>query len=264
MTTFDRSLQYQFVVLTEPPPADAPVPELDAALGAQVDGVEPLGLRLRPGPTTQIALLQGGIAMTGQGRSWTAASGIWRVNWSPERIDAAFNARGYAEVRDSDEAVPVTMARKRVVGNLLAACEAARQRVTRLVLIVNAESSCPDRNVQEVVASLFFDSEIQKAAKEGRAVDMMARTNIQDQWMLAGRAGGAREVKVNRLQTLAAVGLFRGKETDTYLSVQLEANTALELNLADSVHSSGLGKFFELADTWVTEKLRAIEGACRS
>jgi hypothetical protein len=255
MTTFDRTLLYQFVAFTDPPGRE--VPPLGGTLEAKVEGVDGLGLKLRPSGES-FSFGQSGAAV--RQLSWTAASDVWRINWSPERLDATFNARGYAEVREADVA-SLQLVRRRLADNLLAACEITGQQVTRLAVVVTGETSCPDRNIQDVIAGLFFNEEIKKAAAQGTATDLIARTNLQDRWTLDGRVGKC-ELTVNRIQTLTAVALPRGKAVETYLTVQIDANSAASFRLGDAVDRAGLLTFMERAEGWVSQRLKAMEAAC--
>jgi hypothetical protein len=151
-----------------------------------------------------------------------------------------------------------------VVGNLLAACKVAGQHVIRVAAIVTADSSCRDRSVQEVVASLFLNEEAQRAAEKGMAVDLMARTNLQEKWPFKGPDGASRALLVNRLQSATAVGILLGDAFDTYLSVQIDVNTAANVDLGSTLDGAELSAFFERAVTWTNERLKAFEGAaCR-
>jgi hypothetical protein len=69
---------------------------------------------------------------------------------------------------------------------------------------------------------------------------------------------------VNRLQSATAVGILLGDAFDTYLSVQIDVNTAANVDLGSTLDGAELSAFFERAVTWTNERLKAFEGAaCR-
>src|SRR5205823_3483802 len=101
---FDQSLQYQFVLFYRgaEPTEPKELRDLPDVISRQLEGVPSLGLYFQKREIEHgmvISQVPGQPAMPPvPSVRWTAASGIWKLAWTPLRIDLVFDALGFSQI----------------------------------------------------------------------------------------------------------------------------------------------------------------------
>lgn len=261
MVTFDHTFVYQFALFLDEqtePSADG-VNILGARMSRSVEGAaRNLGLKFGHPITEQAVVMQGtGSFAPTSTLTWRAGSGVWRLVWTVSRIDLHFDARGYAEVTET-ELVTLSDARKRVAANLADVPTLLGQRVNRLALIVTGQANGPrpgEPGPSDLVAATFFSNELRDAVKSGAVTDVIGRANHLIEWDL--HQGTA--VRVNRNETGTSTRAVRNGVEETNLLWQYDVNTFPANVSTLKFGSDAILTFFERAESWISERLSALQ-----
>jgi hypothetical protein len=254
MLTFDQAYLYQFVLFTDEqaePTADA-ITRLPDVVSRPVAGTKSFGLKLaQVQPEQSMVIVSTGA--TANGLTWRSASGFWRLTWSPTRIDVQFDARGYAEALEEPDVVTLTNIRGRLMPNLVELPNVVGQ-VNRLALVVTAKSiySAGQKQPSPIVAATFFNADLIATAQRGELLDAIGRANHAAMWPL----GSYGEVRVNRNETGTASWAIQNGVEQRSLSWQFDLNTHPQ---GKSFASDSITTFFESADMWITQRLKALQ-----
>ena len=260
MITFDQAYVYQFTLFFDESAEVAPerLAELPALLSRPVQGIEDgLAFKLGRPQIEQAFIVQGsGSIAPGQTQTWRGPAGIWRVVWTPSRLDVHFDARGYAEVME-DPVTPLIDVRRRLLPNLARVPAETVLRVNRLALIVTAQASCGvgQPRPAHLVAATFFHPDILAAADRGEVLDPVARVNQVTTMPLQQ----ATDIRVNRNETGTANWTMQNGVEETSLSWQLDVNTSPVHALTANFERAAILAFFESAETWLTDRVDRLQ-----
>jgi hypothetical protein len=224
MDLFDQLLQFQFVVFFAEKETDLvalqeKAVQLPTVLGNA--GVrKEIGMSLKS-PAVATAPAAGSAPLV----QW--AAGVWRVVWTPQRIDLVFDALGYSELKGpiSIEAVAQSLA-----GDLGRVPEHLGQHASRAALVVTGQRTAADPVATLKVAERLGSDEFLTAARGTGLPDLLVRANKLARWQL-----GPSLIDVNRIETSNAVsGPQVASPTHNLLTWQADFNT-------DSLHTEDLG-----------------------
>jgi hypothetical protein len=249
MTVFDKSLTYQFGVLWVPPTATEPL-KLDprvlaTALNAPVNDVASLGLKLRD----QLETLAGAVPQTFS----LATSGSWRVMIQAGRIDAVFDARGYADTRDEKE-IGIEVAARRIATNLVSASSKLNRKINRVALVLTGEASMatvPDP--AQVVADRFFNVETQDRARKKRLLEASARVNE-----IVSLSLDNTPIDVNRIESGHANWSILEDTVDQSMLWQFDTNTSPKFK--GVLSEEAVVSFLISGAQWISTSLQDMEG----
>ena len=255
---FDQVLQYQFALFFEDLQESADLKNLPAIVGKQQPSGKALGLKLgRQEREEGVLLSQRAGAVPRPVITWKAGSGIWKLTWTPERLDLYFDAIGFQDV--VTEKITLTQIKERVAQNLAEIVKWSSRRVNRLALIVTAKATPEDGEYpNKVVAKSFFNQEVIEKVDGGKILDLSGRLNYSDVWDLAVSPGGSSPIRINKIETGASNWNYEGKEEQNSVAWQLDVNTS-------PVHAEEIGfgteavpAFLDLAERWISERLHRV------
>jgi hypothetical protein len=184
--------------------------------------------------------------------TWRAGSGVWRLTWTPARLDLVFDARGYSEIVEQD--VPtIEQTVHRVARNLGAIRGELGFSINRVALVVTGTAaSSADLRPTEIVARSFFNAEIQASCEAGQVLDISGRVNNTVLWKPTADSS----IALNCIDSGAANWGLRDGRDDTSLSCYLDINTspkdAIDLSAEEIV------AFFAYATNWATGRLNRL------
>lgn len=253
----DRKTDYQFGFFVSPAENRAPRVSREAIVGLRKHfETAPSGstLRVRFGDATveDSVLAAGG--QTVQVPTVTWSSGVWRMVWSPLRLDVYADARMYADVAEKQLSLDAAIAR--IVPGLR---DAARELndlgfvAHRLVLVVSGERAV-DRDAVIAVAKRFLAPHVHEAAQKGEAWDVGARVD----WGTRISLGDDGEVPVHRLETIGTELSYTGTETNLVLRAHWDVNTSPQRG-ASPLRVESFPLFFAEAARWISERRALVE-----
>ena len=254
----DRKMEYQFGFFLQPlnMGTSARVPrETIAGLRKHFEASS-ASLRIRFGD----AVVEDGlIAVGGQALqvptvTWT--SGVWRMVWSPLRMDVYADAHTYADVAEKPLALDAALAR--VLPGLVGAADelqAAGFVVHRLLLAVTGESmlAAGDRTVRAAVARRFLSEDVREATESGEALDVGARIDWGTQVDL-----GDGLVPVHRVENVGTELTYNGTDPSVVLRAMWDVNTSPGRGTS-ALPTSSFAPFFTMAERWISERRARVE-----
>jgi hypothetical protein len=255
MPDFDRAQTYQFALFF-PPTSDRParLRELPHAFA------EPKTSRMWGISAFETASEQSALTFQADGvtanlapvnaTTWTAAGGVWRLIWTPLRLDIIVDVHALAAVRD--EAPSLIEIAHLLAPRFEAASSVLSVAPNRLAVIVAAESSCAgSRNAARLIADLYFNDTLKSAAGRGELLDLVARVNTRTP-MPMPHEDGTIDVQVNRVET--AVAKWNVPTRTLSLAVQWDVNSAPEEAFSLRLVPARLMDFFVPAAEWIELK----------
>ena len=270
MINFDRSLRYQLTLFygtaTEEDMRKAweQVSELAGIVAKPIDDVSNLGLKFGKRRDEQVFAMGGDGSLVPQPKvTWSMNTNPWQLDWTPQRIDVFFDARGYADTIEAEEVEPFSSIRDRVLPNLVNAAERLGVPIARVAAVITGEASCSSKKTPaQVVADIFFNENFQSKAQEEELQDVQARVNRVTKWQLDGVEYEEAKIPVNRIEIGEAKCLFGPDDIDRSLRWQLDVNTSPQAITSAVFSGKGINTFFEKAVDWVVERLANLDKVC--
>jgi hypothetical protein len=259
MLVFDQAHLYQFSLFLEDQqqwPSPETVEKLAGLLSRSTsEAGSTLRIKLGQPEIGQAMVLQaGGNASQQPVVSWRAGSGVWRVTWTPARLDVHFDARGYGEV--TDQKIDLHQIRVRLTPNLAEVSTVLGQAVNRLAVIVTGQATTTEGSTRpsRFIAATFFREELEQQERRGELFDAIGRTNRVTNWELEP----ALKVRVNRNETGTANSVIRNGTEETNLTWQWDVNTSA-LETSKSFSPQAISAFFQQAESWIDERAKALQ-----
>jgi hypothetical protein len=261
MTSFEKVCKYHFRLgLAQVPTAPSQVDalELTQLLSAPVPTAEHLGLRLGPAEvgariTAAVAVQSSSTTLT-----WRAGGGIWSITLTEDRLEATFDARGFADITGG-ELPTLTATRARIVRNLIAAAKFTGLPVNRAVVVVFAEGQ-PSRlgSRPRQVADRYVTPSTFEEAGPHELLDASVTLNFASRWTLRDEP---QEVLVSRIEAVQSNWALMGGAPVFTLSRQWDVNTS-PIHLESANFSEGaLEDFFSRATVWCEDRINGLHGA---
>jgi hypothetical protein len=269
---FDQRLEYEFVLFFDDRSlADSSeTKDLPKTISQQQPDSKSFGLKL--GSREDTTVVQRGTPLPQPMVTWKAGSGIWKLVWTPQRLDLYFDALGYQEI--AGPIVTIAEAKERVRQNLADVVAASTRGITRLALIVSAESSCHQGpQPSQLVAGRFFNTEIQTGVVDKNILDLTSRVNFADSWELrivpkedtsveilsgGGHPGKMIAVRINKIETATSNWKYEDGKEFTTLAWQIDVNTSVSGSEDRSFHPGAISEFLNRAEKWVSDRLTAV------
>jgi hypothetical protein len=259
---FDKSLQYQFSLFYFDNGLEAnELKQLPALISRQTPTTKSLGLKLVRRENAATVVLAGRQGASMPYFEWSAGSGIWKLTWTPIRLDLVFDALGYADIIAgySDSPLEPPTLRNvvdRVSLNLAESLKTSSRPVNRMALIVTgvaSEEFAPKPS--DTVAAKFFSAETQRLIASGEIFDVNARMNTIAHIELPLSNKSMTSIRINQLETGASNWLLEdGKESVT-LNWQLDVNTSPVEMEKGEYDKDAVSAFFEFAEKWISDRL---------
>ncbi len=258
----DRKTDYQFGFFLIPENLSAPARVAREAIVGLRKHFDPAPssspLRVRFGDATVEDSIVATAGQTVQVPTVTWSSGVWRMVWSPLRLDVYADARTYADVAEKPLALDAALAR--ILPGLQGAAGQLRDLgfvVHRLVLVVSGERALEagDPKSVAVVAEQFLASSVRDAAAKGDAWDVGARVD----WGTHVDLGEDGLVPVHRIETVGTELSYTGAEPNLVLRAQWDVNTSPQRGTS-ALRPESFRTFFTAAARWISDRRSRVEG----
>ena len=254
---FDRKLEFQFSFIFKghlKSISAEMLPRLPKIASAEFDAGPKLRMRLSDQKTEEALIGVGSQSVNVPVVTWTG--GIWRLSFSPLRVDLVADALAYFDVATKE--LVLDTVRKRVADNLATMANELDAEVSRFALIVNVEASRETmENPAVVVADTYFNDDIRAAVANEQTIEVTGRTNAAVSWELE-KAGS---IKVNRIEQLSSHEVYEAGAVSNRFRVLLDVNTSPWVSAR--LPPSALPRFYESACKWVDERLSAVKESSR-
>jgi hypothetical protein len=255
---FDRKVEYQlgffFAVAKTSIPRDVIV-GLAKAFEPAAGGEH---FRIRFGDAT----LQDGFAQHGtqviQVPTAAWGSGVWRMAWSPLRLDIHVDALQYADV--ASRPLPLDSVIRRVTPGLISAARAlsaAGLVANRLVAIQTVERMVPEGEVQAtlgLVARQYFGPDVASAIEARAISDLGARVDWGGTEITAGES-----TPLHRIESVGTQLAFSGTSPQLTLRCQWDVNTSPARG-PGPLSEDSFEAFFLAASRWITSRVSYLQG----
>jgi hypothetical protein len=262
---FDQSLQYQFVLFFSQPadPELRYLKELPSIMSQQVPNTKSLGLKFSQERQPGMAQAAG-VAGTMPSFIWGGGTGIWKMTWTPIRLDLTFDAGAFAEIEASvkgeSPTVPdLDLVIDRVAPNLGDALEKSTG-INRLALIFTGKSSASDgASPTKIVAKRFFNTATIESANTGQVRDLTGRVNWSADWKITTKTGAQESTPVNRIEQATVSWNYDDESEYVSLTWQFDVNTSPAAKR--SYGRAGVRDFQKDAAKWIADRLSTLENA---
>lgn len=186
--------------------------------------------------------------------SWGA--GVWRMVWSPLRLDVYADAVQYLSV--ADRPLSLDAARQRLAPGLTRAAEHIATlgfTVHRLVAVVTAEAAedVSKTAALERIADRYYGDTIRRAVRERQVIDLGTRIDHGGSFELPGGT-----TPVHRIENVGTTINFSGASPVLTTHVVLDVNTS-PVRGVTAVPLEAFDPFFGAACTWMSERLAGLE-----
>jgi hypothetical protein len=252
---FDRRLEFQFGLFLVAVQAKV-AREAIGSLSKHFD--DPKGQpRIKFGdPTLEDSVITHGTQVI-QVPSVTWTSGLWRMVWSPLRLDVYADARAYADV--AERALDLRAVVRRLSSGFRGAAAELNGFgfvVNRLVVVVTGEQTLTpnDPASMRLVTDRLLASHIRDAAGRGEVADAGARVDWRTRFSLPEEGA----VPVHRIETIGTELTFTGTSENLILRAQWDVNTSPIRGTAP-LRPESFEAFYDAAAAWIIERRSALE-----
>lgn len=181
--------------------------------------------------------------------SWV--SGVWRLTWSPGRLDVHFDGRGYRDV--AERSLALADAWQRIVGPLEAASQAlgAEGVIThRLALVAGGEASADQHrgNAVRWAAQRCLSDALCTEADNGALKDVATRIDFGGSFPLVEG-----DVQVHRLEAVNSVMEFKESKPAYLFSAQWDISTS-PIRGAKPIDTGSFAPFFRQGSEWIASR----------
>lgn len=247
---FDRRLEYQFGLIYPQTLSEADRAVVLGFADLFAAPVEGSSINIRfDEPTEEEALTRNGIQFVQVPTVTWHGSGVWRLVWSPIRLDVYVNARAFEDV--AGRRLTLEDAARRVLPGVIAASEhLPGVSAQRTLVVVTGEASRFDADVPPAVgvARRYLSQEKIAAAETGELPDVSVRADWETRWTL----GAARDVSIHRIEHLGTATIFAGQERRVTVRAQWDANTS---PLGPVLSRDAFEPFAEQAVAWIGSRM---------